>query len=327
MNKTDVIIVADLSGSMGHLAHKQRQLIEEMVAQLVKETTWEHSFDVTLIGFGSAVSAGLKKAAASHGAMDFYPLRYANQGSTRLMDAIGAALDRVDPTTPTLINVFTDGGENGSNLWNAPRITAALKNAEATGNLTLTVAGPPQALHQLSQCGIPQGNFKAWDGSAAEHVTVTNVSTASLSTYVAERKAGRRRSVSYFVDPSQLKTAGVRSMAKKVEPEEVKVVSKTMAGRAIADAFKKFEKGRHYYQLMKPESIDADKDLVVHIKDKGEYRLGSRTVRILLGLPEDGRIRVKPAKPVAGQDPNFEVFVQSSSVNRKLVEGQKLLTL
>lgn len=99
--------------------------------------------------------------------------------------------------------------------------------------------------------------------------------------------------------------------------------SKHMSGRAIADFFKKFEKGRHYYQLVKPEYIDEDKELVVHIKDKNEFRQGSRTVRMLLNLPENGRIRVYPGP----HSEKFDIYVQSASVNRKLVEGQKLLTL
>lgn len=330
--RTNVIIVADCSGSMGHLQAKQQDLIFALTSRLgAEETAGQGQYPTRIIRFGYNVDELGAKPASAWSRFDINDIR-ANLGNTALMDAIGRALELTDPNVPTLINVFTDGEENASHRYNGPRIEALLKQHEAKGNLTLTVAGPHSAAAYMSRIGIPAGNFKGWDGSAAEHVTVAQTSTASLDNYIVERKAGRTRSVSYFVDPSKLNTAGVRSMAKKVEPEAVKVVDKRLAGRAIADAFPKFEKGRHYYQLLKPEYIDADKDLVVHIKDKGEYRQGSRSVRILLGLPEDGRIRVKPAKPAADQlgkvtEPNFEVFVQSASVNRKLVEGQKLLTL
>jgi hypothetical protein len=112
-------------------------------------------------------------------------------------------------------------------------------------------------------------------------------------------------------------------MTKQVTPSETKKVSKHMDGRAIADFFPKFEKGKHYYQLVKPEYIDETKDMVVHIKDTNEYRQGSRTVRMLLKLPEQGRIRVYPGP----HSEKFDIYVQSVSVNRKLVEGQKLLSL
>lgn len=328
--RTNVIIVADCSGSMGHLQAKQQEMVFAMIQRLADEETASPpaiggravQYPTRVIRFGSRIEDLGAKPAAMWSRWDLNAL-VCNQGSTALMDAIGRALELTDAGVPTLIAVFTDGGENASYGYNAPRITALLKQHEAGGNLTLTCAGPAQAVELLKRCGVPEGNFKSWDGSAAEHVTVAQVTTSALDTYVTQRKAGKTRSVSFYVDPSKLTAPGVKAMTKQVQPTEVRAVSKHMAGRSIADFFKTFEPGKHYYQLVKPEYIQEEKDLVVHIKDKDEYRQGSRTVRMLLGLPETGKIRVRPA----GESAQFDIFVQSSSVNRKLVEGQKLLTL
>jgi hypothetical protein len=152
---------------------------------------------------------------------------------------------------------------------------------------------------------------------------VVRETVAATQLYTESRSRGITTSATLYADASKLTTGGVRGMTKQVTPVETKQVSKYMDGRAIADFFKPFKPGAHYYQLVKPEYIQEDKELVVHIKDKNEYRQGSRTVRMLLGLPETGKIRVAPG----AHSDKFDIYVQSASVNRKLVEGQKLLTL
>lgn len=337
MKSTDVIIVADVSGSMSHLQTKQQDAIFSLLQQMAAEEK-EHVFLVALRPFGSSVGGSAPgrmsdyvaqctpfKPASSYTRGDLASL-VCTQGSTRLLDAVGDAIDTAKPRNAeaTLIQVFTDGGENASTTYNRDTLKRAMAEAMGKGNLTVAVTGPRQAGHLLAWCGLPDDNFRPWDGRTEQSYQQTIVATShSLSTYTAERKAGRTRSVKYYADATKLTTPGIRGMTKKVEPTEVKAVSKHMDGRAIADFFKKFEKGRHYYQLVKPEYIDEDKDLVVHDKQANEYRQGSRTVRMLLNLPEQGRLRVYPGP----HSEKFDIYVQSASVNRKLVEGQKLLTL
>ncbi len=327
MKTTDVVIVADVSGSMRHLQKRQQEAIWAIIRELAKDEA-EHLALVSIQPFGSAVGENCTpfKAASQYREEELSGL-VCNQGSTRLMDAVVHALHTVQRrgTEAALVQVVTDGGENASRTWNhtGPELAAHM----ARGNLTIALTGPHEAGRLLRKCGLPDDNFRPWDGRTEKSYGETVQATqTALSTYTAQRKAGATRSVSYYVDPAKLTTPGVRSMAKAVTPTEVRTVSGHMSGRAIADFFKVFEKGKHYYQLIKPEYIQEDKDLVVHIKDQsgpGEFRQGSRTIRMLLGLPETGRIRVRPG-PVSDK---YDVYVQSASVNRKLVEGQKLLTL
>jgi hypothetical protein len=331
MKTTDVIIVADVSGSMQHLQTKQQDAIYALICQLALEekAAEPHVYMVAIQPFGSRVTNGatFRPASAYKRTDDNIQTLYCKEGSTRLLDAIGTALNTSKPrrAEATLIQVFTDGGENASTIYSTGRLAAELKSEMAKDRLTVAVTGPQQAGSLLKSLGLPDDNFRAWDGRTVESYGQTvQATTSALSTYTESRSKGVTRSTSFYsVDPSKLNAAGVRSHAKKVTPSEVKTVSSRMDGRAIADFFTRFEKGRHYYQLVKGEYIEEDKDLVVHIKDKDEFRQGSRSVRLLLGLPESGRIRVKPA----GTASNFDVYVQSASVNRKLVEGQKLLTL
>jgi hypothetical protein len=327
MKTTDVIIVADVSGSMSHLANKQRQAIWALLQQFAAEeqAADPHVFICAVMPFGQTVDAPRTfKSASSYRLSDLDGL-HCDQVATRLRDAVARAIESAMTRRPeaALIQVFTDGGENASRD-SVDTVRALYQLEVAKDYLTVAVTGPSGAKVAMSAIGLSDDNFRAWDGTTERSYAETVQATQSAaSTYTIARKAGRRSTVRYYADATKLTTPGIRGMTKQVTPEEVKTVSKHMDGRAIADFFKKFEKGRHYYQLVKPEYIDEGKDLVVHDKTTNEYRQGSRTVRMLLNLPENGRLRVYPGP----HSEKFDIYVQSASVNRKLAEGQKLLTL
>lgn len=326
---TQVYIVADLSGSMrGSKEETLRKMVKEYVATLAAaEAGGDQSFEVALVPFSNNVKVkGPWVASALPGDQisDLSTRTNGFGGGTALRDAIGTALERVRANIPTLISVFSDGEECSSILYSQQRLSAIIRGIEAGGNLTLTFAGPESARRYLAGCGIPDGNFQAWDGSEKEMIKVAAAVSPSVENYVRARSTGATSSSRFYADTTDLTDQGVRSMTKIVVPSEIKVVTRHMSGRAIADFYgSRFTPGAHFYELIKPEYIQDDKDLVVLIRDKNEYRQGSRAVRLLLNLPETGKVRVHPA-PTSSK---YQVFVQSSSVNRKVVEGQTMLTL
>ena len=336
MKQTNVYIVADLSGSMqGQLEEIQRRMVRESIQQFAAASVNGFSYMVKLLPFSERVDMSLPARQATSLAdslVDRLTTRtFGMGGGTALRDAIGAALERIDEQTPSIVMVFTDGYENASNVWSAAAIKGKVDKLEATGNLTLTCAGPGSSRHMMSRIGIPDDNFRAWDGTVKEAVEMSRATVGAVQQYTQSRAMGARSTKRFYADPSNLTASGIKANTKQVTPSDIKQVTKTMAGRTIADLYGgNFRQGHHYYQLMKAEYIQEDKDLVVFIKDPnskadgaGEYRLGSRSVRTLLGLPETGRIRVHPG-PVSDK---YKIFVQSSSTNRKLVEGQTMLTV
>ena len=80
-----------------------------------------------------------------------------------------------------------------------------------------------------------------------------------------------------------------------------------------------YQTGAAYYELTKPEDIQFHKAVVVENIHSGK-RYSGPAARNLLGLPPTGTIRVRP-----GDHGSFKIFVQSTSVNRKLVGGTTLL--
>lgn len=81
----------------------------------------------------------------------------------------------------------------------------------------------------------------------------------------------------------------------------------------------KFKKGRGFYEFMKTETIQDYKEIVLMDKTTGDLFSGKRA-RELLELPEHGSMRIKPAKL-----DKYKIFVQSTSVNRKLIGGTSFL--
>lgn len=318
-----------------------RQMVRETIeALVVEERKGDAIYEVTLLPFSSAVQRS-RTYAASAVPPDFLgqvTTSHPMGGQTALQDAIGEALSLVGrrPEVPALVSVFTDGDENASYLYGSARLAGSIADAEKRGNVTITVAGPQTARAHLARTGIPAGNFRAWDGSQAELVEVARQHVNSTKEYVQLRSTGATRSGAFYADASAVTPQGVRAMTKLVTPSNVRAVPPRMEGRSIPDFYgSAFRKGHHYYQLVKPEYLLDDKELVIKLtvparfgEVQDEYRLGSRAVRAMLGLPETGKIRITPSSNSTLADGTpYELYVRSDSGNRKVVAGQKFITV
>ena len=80
-----------------------------------------------------------------------------------------------------------------------------------------------------------------------------------------------------------------------------------------------FKKGRGFYEFTKTETIQGYKEIVLMDKKTGDMFEG-KAARDMLGLPEDSTARIKPTAL-----DKYSVFVQSTSVNRKLIGKTKFL--
>lgn len=328
MKSTDVFIVADLSGSMrGTKEQKLREMVQELVKTLAdEEVKGNQVFNVTLVPFSSTATWSPTRVASAIRPTEIAALNtaYPMGSQTALRDAIGYTIEKSKPDAVTLISVFSDGEENASYAYSAARLKVKIAELDQTGNFTLTFAGPESARQMLVAAGMPADNFRAWSGSEKEMAAVAADTKSSYEGYIQARSVGQTRSLRFYADTAQVTDPGLRAMTKEVQPSEIRKVTRHMDGRAIADFYgSKFNPGHHYYELIKPEYLGDDKDLIVLIKDKGEYRQGSRALRTLLGLPETGRIRIHPDSG-AGK---YQIFIQSTSLNRKMVEGQTMLTV
>jgi hypothetical protein len=82
---------------------------------------------------------------------------------------------------------------------------------------------------------------------------------------------------------------------------------------------KLYVRGSAYYQLTKNEIVQPNKKVL--IMEKGKRAIyGGVEAREMIGLPDGAKAKVTP-----GNHANYDIFVQSTSSNRKLVRGTKLI--
>ena len=87
---------------------------------------------------------------------------------------------------------------------------------------------------------------------------------------------------------------------------------------------KGFRKGCGFYQFTKSVKVQAHKEIILIEEETGDL-FGGKESRKILGFPAFGVIDVSPKKCAALQDDRYTAFVQSTSVNRKLIGGTKFL--
>jgi|GEM_PF-511804 len=136
-----------------------------------------------------------------------------------------------------------------------------------------------------------------------------------------ERRAGKRR--------KDIKKASILDGLATVPAGRFQVleIDETSALRDFVNKNGiKFKTGRAFYELKKTEEIQQYKELIMQDKETGEFYYGS-DVRKTLGLKEQsersGDYAIEKIRPK--KDDEYTIFVQSTSYNRKLPAGSKIL--
>lgn len=243
-----------------------------------------------------------------------------------LIDNFKMVPDYNSPTTSFLLMICTDGGDNASNI-SGRQLAKTIHELEMTDKWTITFRVPTGYAHHLQGLGINQHNILEFDASSSDGwKSSTAKTTSAVDEFYVARTQGQTSTRSFYtkVDTSKLDTKTVRQELSNVS-KRVKIVrvTKDENGNSIKDLITKkqgsYAIGSGYYQLTKKETISPRKQLIIWDKDSGEYYSGVEA-RTLLGLVSNGDLKIEPAN-----FPQFEVFIQSTSVNRKLVGGTKVV--
>lgn len=255
---------------------------------------------------------------------------YRPNGNTALIDAtIKSQQDLAHTATlygdhAFLTYVLTDGEENRSK--NRPQaLTEALSHQP--DNWTVACLVPDQrGKFEAKKFGFPADNIAIWDATNAQGVAeVGETIRQATDTFMTQRTAGIRGTRSLFstgtdaLNAQTVAAAGLQELHRKsylmLQVNEVVPIRLWVERQGYI-----YQLGKAYYQLTKPEAIQPGKAIAVQHKLSGKVYVGA-AARTVIGLP-DMEVRVKPSF-----NPDFDVFVQSTSVNRNLMPGTKLLLL
>ncbi|MFI2645600.1 vWA domain-containing protein [Streptomyces sp. NPDC018610] len=335
-----VALVLDASTSMSHLSGKVVQVADEQIAYLARRSReLDQETRVTVYVFADEVKCVIYDKDVLR--MPSLKQMYRVGGMTALLAATLKSQRELAQTAQLygdhsfLTFVLTDGQENASHRCpDAPaRDPRALVEAVADmietqeGNWTLAVLVPDQmGKREAMQCGFPKDNIAIWDATSTQGLEEAGqVIQQATEKFMVGRTRGIRGSRAVFsmgaetVNKDTIKAAGLTP----VKPSQYKLlpVSRDAAIRDwVVESGHTYRTGGAFYQLSKTEKIQARKQIAVLEKKTDRVYTGPEA-RALLGLP-DVEVRVKP-----DHNDDFTIFVQSTSVNRKLVSNTRLLLM
>jgi len=334
-----IAFVVDRSGSMRSIKAQVVKVFNHQLdtVQSNAKSAGQKTFLSTFM-FHSSVDKPRHLAAPVENVPKLAPKDFQLGGSTALLDAVGTAITQLqkakgakDKNTSFLVVVITDGEENSSRRFKKS-LKGLISQVQKTGRWSLAFLVPPGGERYLTRFGIPAGNISVWDATAKGAKVMDVKLAAGLSKYYAARASGKQSVSAFFTtDMSKVDQKRLTSLKDLSKGFARWTVDKERSIREFVDAKlqasaalrKKvgaaYEPGRGYYELTKPETVQARKTIaILNKKTKAIY--GGDQARQVLGMPIGTSFKVKP-----GNHLDYAVFVESTSNNRKLVRGTTLL--
>ena len=257
-------------------------------------------------------------------ASDFNP-----SGLTPLFDSVYRAIKKLEelddgkPGTSFVVSTVTDGEENQSIDPGVPATVREIEKKTATDRWTFTFLVPNGREDIFSsRFNIPRGNVQGWDTKTARGTKEAGIVTsAAYGQFFKQKTAAgigkKMSSRSFYADTSDLTVRNARSALSEIT-KQVEFITGFPDGAKIKDVIIgsrcEWIKGAAFYQLVKTEKKVQDYKLVaLRVKTSGKVYCG-QDARDMLGIGQAvGTVRLVP-----GDHGKFDVFIQSTSVNRKI---------
>jgi len=255
----------------------------------------------------------------------------ADGGSTPLFDAVGEAIeilesvpDRDSPDVSFLVMVITDGQENSSKLYDGRSLSDRMRRLQGTDRWTFAFRVPRGKARHLGNLGVPLGNILEWEQTDVGFEQATVTTRSAIASYYTGRSLGQTASKSFYTDLHGIKPMDLKRACTDVQNEvEIwKVGDTTELVREFCEkrSRKPFLKGAAFYELVKTEiKVQDYKRVVIRDRSSGAVYAGDGA-RQMLGLPSTNTCRIVPGDHAA-----YDVFIQNTSVNRKLTPHTRLL--
>lgn len=324
-----VAFIIDISTSMsGCLTEACRQIVANLENVRQNAIRTGQRTLVSVYTFGSYVSCLVREQPVeSVNANTILGLRVS--GMTALYDGVGTAIDAArmlpdanDVNTSFLFFIATDGGENASQRYSAERMAQLISETQRTDRWTFGFMVPDESGRQhLLRFGVPDGNITKWANTVEGARQVFTATAAAVNSFYAGRSVGQKSSQKLYAttDASKITAADLAKMTdlsgrfRKWQVDKEVELKPFVEGHGV-----QFVIGAGYYPVTKKELLRAGRNVL--IREKGTNRIyGGSEARRLLGIQE-GEVQVTP-----GNHANFDIFFQSTSLNRHLVRGTELL--
>lgn len=321
----------DHSASMRHIAHVAARDYNSKV-ETIRTAATVNGIDtiVSVVECGAGRTSQTKTVVlnSSVSALKLIPDRgYIADGmGTPLYDSVvdlinifKAVPDANSPDVSFLVMAITDGDENASRTTGS-QLGAMIRQLEATDRWTFVFRVPRGAKAKVVRAlGIHEGNVLEWDQTERGVQQAAQRDAEAFTEYFTGRTRGVTRTSAFYTDLSKVSSADVAATLTDISSEvtlwpvtEIAEIKPFVEARNNGE----LKRGAAFYQLTKKEDeVQENKIILVRDKTTQAIYTGS-AARVMLGLNTYGTVRVVP-----GNHGNFDVFIQSTSVNRKLMPG------
>jgi hypothetical protein len=248
---------------------------------------------------------------------------YSPDRYTALLDAMVLAIEDAKLVSQKyddhafLIYGFTDGQENRSR--NKPEQLSRIINL-LPENFTLALMVPDQrGVFDAKGFGFPSENIAVWNTESKEGFKEVGARVAQVTnSYMQARSQGVRGTKGLFnLDTSNLTK---RALAPVDFGYQIFPIRNDCYIKDTVEGFtgKSYVVGNTFYQPAKAVKIQDYKQILVMDNKTNSLYTGDN-IRQLLGIP-DNTVEVNP-----GNYKDWTIFVQSTSTNRKLIAGTRIV--
>lgn len=325
--KNHVYMIFDSSGSMHHIIDKAVEVFNNQI-KFLRDTSLSFAQEtrISFYEFNSNTKCMISDVDVAR-PMELE--RIQANGQTALIDAVTTAIGDAKEQPQKygdhsfLFYIITDGGENASsntNVRNFPNLINGLPD-----NYTIVALVPDtNGKIAMERYGVPKGNIDKWEATSKGVEELGKKMEATISNYYNSRARGIRASKTVFTDLTQMTTSQAKQSLDKLNPRSFKIIKngkeKKYIKEFVEENIGKYINGNSYYKLVKNEHIQPKKEIIIRNKNNGECYSG-QNARKLLNLPN------QEVKFVPGDFGDWEVFVQSTSVNRNIIPEQEVLVI
>jgi len=330
----------DHSGSMRTIAHAAARDYNSKI-ESVRLSSQQNNLDtlVSVVECGYGETDRVRRVVINANSNVLQPIpemSYVADGrGTPLWDSVGELIEIFEATPDAsnkdvsfLVFIITDGVENSSRKYTARSLANKIRELTYTDRWTFVFRVPRGNGRKIANdLGISQGNIQEWDQTDKGVEVAAQRDAEAFTQYFTARSSGVTSTQKFYADLSNVSSADVVKAAEDISSEVM--LWPVGAGDDGAEIRPFIEarlngapmlKGSAFYMLTKTEPKVQDYKKII-LRDKTTNMIyGGDATRQMLGLPSYGDIRLAPKN--LG---NFDVFIQSTSVNRKLTKGSQVL--
>lgn len=327
------IILLDRSGSMNSVRREALDGVNKTLRDITKAAEESRQETrVSLYDFADYVNRPFfeRPTQMVEQLYSYYP-----NGGTALFDAVERAInDHLVPQSQYedhsfVVIAITDGQDNGSRDKTGRTMNELVRRVQGTDRWTVTFQLPPN--HKAPFCrhfSVPEGNVTEWEATRQGVERATVQRDLGTQAYFAGRSVGVNSTKSFYekvtTDLSKLNTNTLRQTLTNIagqvktwqvdREEDIQPFVQRQLGNVP------YIPGTAFYQLTKTEARVQPYKKVLLMEKGSRAVYGGDEARRLIGLKDGATCRVIP-----GNHSNFDIFIQSTSNNRKLVRGTKVV--